>query len=261
FDSHELFSEVPELYNRPRVKHFWKRLEHFLIPKIDIGITVCSPIAEFYQNEYGKNFHVILNVPFSQIVFPLEKNNTTDEIRIIYQGAVNKGRGLFLLVDSIKFIPNACLTICGIGDEIEALRQYINQKDYANRVHLMGKVAYEHLPQITRTAHVGVSLEEDLGLNYRFASPNKLFDYIQAQIPVVVSNLPVMSAIVTENRIGEVLYERTPETLANLIKKVAQDFKNGNYTNSLVSAASTFNWDVEKKKFLRIFASLEEKTL
>ncbi len=252
FDSHELYSELPELVERPMVRNVWRKLEDWLIPKVDEGITVCQPIADIYQQRYHKYFHVIRNVPFSLQAINSE-TKPFDTVRIIYQGAINKGRGLFLLVDSMAYFPEAQLLICGAGYEFGHLKNYVDSKFFKERIHFLGRVEYDLLPAITRTAHVGVSLEEDLGLNYRFASPNKLFDYIQAQIPVVVSDLPVMANLVKEYKIGEVLSQRDPEILAKTLKSVVEAYRNGYYTESLQKAAKTFSWDVEKKKFLAIF--------
>ncbi|NNC70334.1 MAG: glycosyltransferase, partial [Flavobacteriaceae bacterium] len=63
FDSHELFSEVPELTNRPVVKWFWKKLEESIIPNLKNCYTVSQSIADHYKNLYTTNFKIIRNYP------------------------------------------------------------------------------------------------------------------------------------------------------------------------------------------------------
>ena len=97
-----------------------------------------------------------------------------------------------------------------------------------------------------------MSLEEDLGLNYRYALPNKLFDYIHAEVPMIVSNLPEMKAIIKKYAIGEVLIDRTPISLASTIKTMAAK----NYKKELIEAKKQLNWALEKEKLISIISPL-----
>jgi len=47
----------------------------------------------------------------------------------------------------------------------------------------------------------------------------KMFEYLMAEIPLIVSKLYEMRKIVEENRIGVVAKENTPEGLKEAIKK------------------------------------------
>jgi len=250
FDSHELFSEVPELQNRKKIKQFWSRLEDFLIPRVDFGITVCDPIANIYKEKYNINFRVIRNVPLKKESI---KNPNSEKDLILYQGALNKGRGLELLVESLRYYPKAELIVAGRGDIEKEIKTLVTTLELTDRVSFLGHVPYDNLHTITATATVGVSIEEDMGLNYRFALPNKLFDYIQARVPSVVSNLPVMSKIVSDYDIGNILLNRTPQALAQALMLVTKRRKEGYYTENLKIAAETLNWDNEKQKLLSIF--------
>ena len=57
---------------------------------------------------------------------------------------------------------------------------------------------------------LGLSFEEDTCLAYKFALPNKIFDYIHAEIAVLVSDLPEMKALVNKYNVGQVLKSRVP---------------------------------------------------
>lgn len=258
FDSHELFSEVPELVNRPLVKSFWRKTEDVLIPKINYKYTVCSAIADYYQSKYNTSFEVIRNVPMKNI----ELNNSKSGIllkknALIYQGALNKGRGLELMIETMNYLNNSVLYILGDGDISKELKQLVKALKLDEKVIFLGKIQPEFLLSITSQASIGISIEEDLGLNYRYALPNKLFDYIQAKIPVLVSNLPEMSNLVSHYKIGEIIIERNPIAIAKLIESMIEN-KNL-YLQNLEIAAEELIWENEKVKLINILKEIENK--
>ncbi len=254
FDSHELFSEVPELVNRRTIRTIWKRFEDFLIPRIDYGLTVGNLIARHYEDLYHKDFEVIRNVGKFRYDHEFSDEANPDELLVIYQGALNLGRGLELLVKSMKFLEKARLRIVGTGDIEKKLKQMVSRLKLRDKVEFTGRLPIEDLWNYTARARVGVSLEEDMGLNYQYALPNKLFDYVQARIPVIVSDLPEMRLIVEKYGIGEILTERTPEALASLIEQT-MDRKHveENYRINLELAARELCWEREEEKLITFF--------
>jgi glycosyltransferase involved in cell wall biosynthesis len=257
FDSHELFSEIPELVNRPTVKRIWQLIEKSIIPNIKNSITVSESIANHYKKKYNSQFKVIRNVPYKASVeqgeFPFNKGNKKI---ILYQGSVNVGRGLELMIGAMTLIENALFVIIGEGDITQQLQQKVEEMKLADKVIFLGRIAPEKLQMLTPLADVGISMEEDLGLNYRYALPNKLFDYIQAQIPVIVSNLPEMRSVVEKYDVGFVLEERTPENLAQQITKILQEGKEL-WKDQLKKASEELNWQKESEKLKTIMQNLQ----
>ncbi len=255
FDSHELFSEIPELVHRPATKKVWLSLENYFLKRIQSGFTVCQSIANHYKEKYGVSFEVIRNLARFRYNYEFEKiQKKSREKIIIYQGALNLGRGLELLIESMQFIPNAKLWIIGKGDIEHKLRKLVRKLKLVDRVDFMGRVSLEDLWNYTPIADIGVSLEENLGLNYRYALPNKLFDYLQARIPVVISDLDEMKRIVENFDIGKVIYERTPEKLAEVISGlIKNELKDDYYKPKLELAARELCWEQEEEKLLNLF--------
>ena len=252
FDSHELFSEIPELKHRKLIKQFWLTFERWILPRLNKVITVSDAIKKHYKNLYGIEAVVIRNLPLEKSIhqqslpFPTENKNI-----ILYQGAVNVGRGIELMIETIKLLDNCVLVIIGTGDIIEVLKQKVSSQTLENKVRFMGKVLPKDLRKFTPNATIGLSLEEDIGLNYRYALPNKLFDYIQAEVPVIVANLPEMKKLVETYQVGEILRERSPKSLAKLILKVISN----NYTIALQKAKRELTWTREKDKLIRLLNS------
>jgi glycosyltransferase involved in cell wall biosynthesis len=272
------------------VKKIWEWLEKRLVPGVDAAYTVCRPIAEIYTATYGVNFAIVLNVPFpeaqtrqggspgkdpgepevatgtpeaassEEIIVRRKKNAGDPRLKsrklplIIYQGALNKGRGLEQAIRAMELLPEAELIIAGGGDLENELQELVASRGIKN-VRFTGRLSAEALRPLTRQAMLGISVEEDLGLNYRYALPNKLFDYIQVRIPVVVSDLPEMSRLVKKYDIGLIAPSHDPEALAATFREALNnDTLRQKWSFNLETAAHELNWDKEKEILKGIFS-------
>ncbi|HPF94742.1 MAG TPA: glycosyltransferase, partial [Tenuifilaceae bacterium] len=142
----------------------------------------------------------------------------------------------------------------GTGPLANELKQLVQTYKLASRVVLYGRIEHKHLHQITCSANLGVSIEEDMGLNYRFALPNKIFDYIQAGIPVLASNLPEMAKIIKTHNIGSTIDTNCNSLqLANAIQSMLTntDKMNTWQANTRIAAA-TLCWEVEQGKLVNL---------
>lgn len=255
FDSHEYFTEVPELVNRPKVQRFWKRIEQRILPKLKNILTVSQSIADLYKKEYGIDVKLLRNVPEQNTtIFDVENLQIDNKKVIIYQGAINVNRGIELMVKTMNYLDNCMLYLIGKGDISEEIYQLIQSEKLENKVKMLGEIPYEKLHSYTIQADLGLSLEEDQGLNYRFALPNKLFNYIHAEVPVLVSNLPEMSNLVKHYQVGETTNLKDPQQLAAEIEKMLTNPTD--YTiwkNNCKKAATTLNWETEKQVISTLF--------
>ncbi len=253
YDSHEYFTEVPELIDRPKIKHFWEWLEQKMLPKIKYAYTVCNSIAKIYNEKYGTGFKVVRNIPKAKQNPVSEKTNSTKIV--LYQGALNVGRGLKQAILAMKYLDHTKLVIAGDGDIKHELESLTEKENLKSRVEFTGRLSIDELAKLTPQADLGLSIEEDLGLNYRFALPNKLFDYIQAQVPVLVTNLPEMAAIVKQYDIGEITKSLKPELLAEKINKALFDNeKREIWKNNLTVAAKELTWENEEVILAGLFS-------
>ncbi len=253
YDSHEYFTEVPELMNRPGVKRIWEWLEQKMVPHVHAAITVNRSLADIYSEKYKIPFHIIRNFPAAR---DNSKINTPDKgsSMVLYQGALNMGRGLEQAILAMKYLQDVRLVIAGEGDKSTELMRLAEEEGLLDRVEFLGKIPIQELTEITPLAAVGLSVEQDIGLNYHYALPNKLFDYIQARVPVLVTNLPEMAAIVKQYEIGEIIQELTPEKLAEvLLGMLNNEEKMTRWKKNLELASREFTWEKEEKIIYRIF--------
>jgi glycosyltransferase involved in cell wall biosynthesis len=255
FDSHEYFTELPELVGRRFVRRVWETLEGNLLPRIRHGYTVCRPIADAYHEKYGITLAVVRNLPLAwQGPDAGEDGSYLPSDVIIYQGAVNVGRGLESMIRAMAYLEKYRLQIYGDGTITGDLLRLRDSLALGDRVEFMGRIPFEELRSRTREAALGISLEENLGLNYYYALPNKLFDYIQARVPVLVSDLPEMSRIVTDYGVGQVLRDREPEKLAVQVNEMLSSAEmRKEWSRNLQVAAAELCWEKEAEKLREVY--------
>lgn len=257
YDSHEYYTEVPELIGRPFIKSIWTSLEKLLVPHVTAAYTVCDSIAEVYRDLYKVDFKVVRNLPVCtkvEITHPENPVRETAAKIILYQGALNRGRGIESAIRAMQFLEGAELWLAGDGDLTLQLKELVAEIQLESKVKFVGRLPIGKLSEITRQADLGISLEEDLGLNYRFALPNKLFDYIQAGVPVLVSNLPEMRKIVEHYRIGLIADTHQRKELAELMRTALFDQdKRLVWKQNLAVAAKELCWENEMEILRQVY--------
>ncbi len=256
YDSHEYFTELPELVNRPGVKKIWTLLESSFLPHIKYASTVSPSIASEYRRKYGINMHVLRNVPYRIEPLPLPQISLRrhQEKIIMYQGSLNSGRGLELAIRAMRHTENSLLVIAGSGYLEGELRKLVDSLALQEKVRFLGRIPPDDLGKYTVQADLGISLEENLGLNYYYALPNKLFDYIQARVPVLVSVLPEMMAIVEKYKVGMITDSRDPAQLAKVFASMLDDnVQRKTWKENLELAAANLCWEKEEPVLLDLY--------
>ena len=229
YDTHEYFTEVPELIENPIKQRIWLKLEKWIFPKLKNIITVNDSIAKLYSDKYHVNVHVIRNVApligLDKLKTKLELDLPEDKFIIVLQGSgINQKRGAEEAVEAMKLIENALLLIIGGGDVLGKLKKIVNDNDLNEKVKFLPKMPYEDMMQYTRNANLGLAIDHTTILNHKLALPNKLFDYIQAEIPILATGLVEVQNVIEKYKIGFITEdELTAEKLAakiNIIKSL-----------------------------------------
>ena len=137
---------------------------------------------------------------------------------------MNVDRGLEEALEAIdRMSEEWMLLLVGSGDAIPALKESVRQRGLESKVFFVGRVPYAQLLQYTAAADLGLSLDKDTNINYRFSLPNKLFDYLHCGIPVVTSPLVEVARIVEGYSVGETVELTDIEALRNtMVQVVAQ---------------------------------------
>lgn len=251
YDSHEYFTEVPELISRPKVKAVWERIERFIFPKLKYVSTVNQSIAEKYREKYGVPLKVVRNVsPLwnpAHIRTKKELGIPEGKHILIMQGAgLNVDRGVEEAIRMIPFLENTVLIIVGNGDIIPDMKKLVEKESWQDRVLFFGKRPYSELLQYTQQADLGLSFDQPTNPNYLFSLPNKIFDYIHTSTPIICSDLVEVAKLVKGYEVGEVATNFDPQHLANQIQSVLNNPElMERWKNNCKLAASKENWEVE----------------
>lgn len=250
FDSHEIYTEMPALQGRFTQK-VWRWLEKKLLPEVQYMITASESYAFWFQQKYGISKPVVIqNFPFRQQIVPNREAGSTKII--MYQGAINPSRGLDKIIPAMALIPDAHLWIAGAGPKLVEYQQFSKTLGLAERIKFLGSASPHELRGITLKADVGLSIEENNGESYYYSLPNKVSDYIQARIPVVVSDFPEMKKIVNSYQVGVTIDHHAPEELSRKIRMVLNKGKDF-YKEHLEVAAKHLCWENEALKLLQLF--------
>lgn len=265
YDSHEYFTEVPELTNRPKVQRVWLKIERMIFPKLKDVYTVNQSIADIYSSKYKKEISVVRNIS------PLWKGKDIQSKKalglpediplIILQGAgINIDRGAEEAVEAMKKV-DALLLIVGDGDVVPQLRSYVKQQGnlLQSRVRFFGKQPYDVMMNYTFHADIGLTLDKPLSLNYKLSLPNKVFDYMHTATAVIATDIQEVANVVRTHQIGEIVDEFSVENLVQTLTSLINDPERlSKYHKNCKVAAATENWENETRILAKIYPKVEQ---
>jgi len=251
FDAHEMFPEVPEVAQRRFVKTVWTKIEDWIFPHLKRSYTVCRSIADIYNQKYKINMQVVRNIPFAREkkeILPAPIDSQSKKV-LLYQGAVNVGRGIEWIIDAMPYLDEFVFYVVGDGDILTELKERVNRLHLNDRVIFTGRVPFEQLSAYTACADIGINLLENKGLNYYYSLPNRIFDYIRAEIPVLSTDFPEVRRIVAHYNIGTLIDCYDPTFLADTIRQMSGREKN---KTGFAVANAELTWENESKVLVNI---------
>jgi glycosyltransferase involved in cell wall biosynthesis len=259
YDSHEFYTGVPELVNRPSVQRIWERIEGWIFPKLNKIYTVNQSIADIYKKKYGEKLFVVRNVSPRITDLDIVSKETyeipSDKKMLILQGAgINVDRGAEELVEAMIEIDEAVLVIVGDGDVVPQLKTFVEANNLDQKVFFLGKKPYLEMLAISALADIGFSLDKSTNINYENSLPNKIFDYIQAGTPIIASNIKEVRNVVETHEIGLIIEEVSASILTENIKKMLKnEEKRVFFTENCKKTAQSLNWENEKAVLKKIY--------
>ena len=264
YDSHELYSglELENLFSNWAFR-FSLLLERTLVKKAESVITVSEAISVEMAKSMGINQpSVVRNIPQKREVAAHNSKSgvlrnalgiTPETQVILYQGGIDTGRGLATMVEALTLLKHkqAVVVFLGNGSLVAELKSLVKTYGLEKRVYFHQAATPDDLPYWTEDADIGVHPIEGSCKNHRLCLPNKLFEYIQAGLPVVVTDLPEMRKIVNDFGVGEVFADGDARDLAARIDYVLTNGQR--YRSNIGAAARDLDWDIEKQHLVEVY--------
>jgi len=254
YDSHELY--VEEVAS-PSIRRFYLPFEKLLVRLADMIITVNPFIARELQERYGlkKSVHVVLNCPETvpDLTSKRRSKSRSNRTTILYHGGLSPDRGLENLVRaSSSFRKGIELILRGDGELESRLKELAAGTP---NVLFEKSLPMNAVVKAASRADIGVIAYLPTTLNYFYCSPNKLFEYIQAGLALVTSDLPFLRQVVLGNDLGEVFDPKDPGDIAKKINIVSQRDNLSRFRSNVRRIADQYTWENEKQQ---LYASYDQ---
>lgn len=257
FNAHELETERNGLSGFR--KQISRIIERKLIKSCSTTIVVSQSILEWYQQVYPSiEVNCIYNAPMLQEpvkndYFKKIYELSTNDVLFLYQGAFSFGRGISLLLETFKQLPqNYHIIFMGYGT-LEKEIQNASQEN--SNIHIHDVVPQKALYRYTSSADYSFSLTEPVSLNHEFCMPNKLFEYTMYEVPVIVSATKDQVSFVKANGIGYVLEDYSPNGLKELILSLDITARDSLVQN-MKKIKNDICWEKQEEKLVNIYNSI-----
>jgi glycosyltransferase involved in cell wall biosynthesis len=262
YDSRELFGHLAGLKDKIFKRNFWRWIEKLFIKKADYVIVTGNLDENFIKEKYNlKNTLVVRNLPRyykSQMHFDLHSKLKIGKNKkvILYQGVILSGRGIEIIYKILKKLPDFVFVIVGGGEFENYYKELAVKMNLVDQVYFSGKFKQEELPKLTAAADIGAALIENLSISYYYALPNKLFEYIMAEVPVIVSDLPQMKEIVDKYEVGFAVNPEDEDAIISAFEKLSTDSDLQNkFKQNCKNASEELNWEKEVANLLQILSN------
>lgn len=227
FNAHEYFPlqrETDEWQQRFGRKYHDLYDKH--LKDIDLLINVSPGIQKKCLDIFNKQSILIPNAPFYD--GSMQPRLTEHGIiRIVHHGNGAPNREIETMIEAVgllhKWYKNAEIRIefkldLYLSGNDDYMRKLISIKDQYENIRILPHVDYEDIVKTINAYDIGLFLLPDNSFNHRYALPNKLFEFLQARIGIIITPLPGMMNFVEKHGVGMVTNGFDAKTCADAIK-------------------------------------------
>lgn len=269
YDSHELTTEIAGFRQSSWFYQLMvERNEKKHIRKSDAVMVVNDSIAKHNYEKYKlkKMPYVVRSIPESKIVMSKHNhfreilNIKSDKVILLYQGGIQKNRGIENMVLALnKLNTNFVLVLLGfdVNSMLQKILELAEKNAVKERVYFLQGVSQALLPEYSNSADIGLCLNENTSLNQYYCLPNKVFEYINANIPILCSDFPEMAKIVNEYGVGEIVEYNNIEKIVETINNMLEGKRYLMYKQNMKKAQEDLCWEKEKLRLIKMYLDLE----
>ena len=228
-------------------------IEKRLMPRAAGTITTTDTRAKFFARAYGITRPLVLQNRPRLSAFE-RSQRIREELQldqpwpiVVYQGGLQQGRGLERLVEVAAQVENAYFVFIGGGRLETVLEDRTQSLKIEERVRFIPTVPLSELLHYTASADIGVQPIENTCLNHFSTDSNKLFEYVQAGLPVIASDLPEIRRVVNEHELGVLVPAGDSPALAAAINELVRDpAKRAKFSDNAKRAAEALSWEAQE---------------
>ena len=221
-DLHEYSSRQKEESRvwRLAVAPYYRHLVRRWVTKADSATTVGEGLAQQYLTEFGVACGVVVNAPPYADLSPTE---VAWPPRLVHAGNGVAAR-LEVMLEAMALVTNGATLDLYLIDQgngyVPSLRERFAGSD---RVRVHDAVPAAEVVETLNGYDVGVYSLPPISFNFRWALPNKFFDFVQARLALVIGPSPEMAGLVEEHDLGVVAQDFTPEAFAAAINALTPE--------------------------------------
>ncbi|MBI4312527.1 MAG: glycosyltransferase family 4 protein [Chloroflexi bacterium] len=269
YDAHELWTEQGTRYSD---REAWRKLERWLLRRVDGVVAVNNSRATIMHEEYGSRVKpvVVRNCPpasnsLDRSSQPLRRfvaaQGASEAIIVLYQGSIAAERGYEALVDAAEFFESGTVAVLlGYGNDayVASLHERVRRKGLEGKVFFHPAVPNSQILEYTASADLGVVFYDDSCRNNRYCAPNKLYDYMMTGIPSVASDLPGIQEVVQADDVGVTVDSKDPKAVAAAVNGLLHDREryDRQRRNALRLAREKYNWERQEQQLLGLYTNL-----
>lgn len=225
YDSHEINVENYTSNGRASTANFMKRLERYLVEHVDLMICVSNAAAEYFASEYHiKKPMVVTNCSLKKETL-IDVPNKHAGFEVINHGQFYEGRGYEEMIEAAEMLSQYKeIRICvrGFGRLEDSMRSRVKEKGLKNFIFYPPVNVEKLIPEASHS-HVGIAITKPICLNFEMSVSNKLFEYVAAGLPVIMSDIPEHRYLNEKFDFGLILPDNTPKSLADAVIKLYLD--------------------------------------
>lgn len=254
FDTHEVYTDNFGMASAVLKKLFWSFVESWIIKRVDLVVCVSNAAADYFAAKY--------NIPKPLVVTNCAKRQRLHEhenvkssyFEVLNHGQFYEGRGYDIMVEAAAISRNTQIkyVLRGFGRMEPELRSFVDEKSLTN-VTFAPPVKTTELIPAARTSHVGLAITVPINLNFKLSVSNKIFEYVSAGLPVIMSDIPEHRYLNDKYNFGIILKENTAECLRDAVMTMYENEElYREYSANAKRLSEELNWETEFAKLLAI---------
>ncbi len=261
YDAHEYYAGLEIFQHKRLSRTIWLWTQKLLISWVHTLIAINSQQLKLYQQDFPqlKQALVLHN-------FPRQSRSITTKLpqfeqrqkSVLFQGIFKPGRGLLTLLAAAEYLEDDQeVWLIGFGELETIIQHHLNNHPRRSQIRLLGKLPLEDIPTYTRSARAGLVLFEPHSINYRYASPNKFFEYVHAGTPIIASRIPPFESFNQQFEVALLVDPKNPMEISRAIRTLLEDAQLwARLHQQCVLAQNVWNWQQQEKPLQAIYQQL-----